>query len=171
MGEWITLFNSWLANHEVVVALLLVPTLTFAVTTIVNRAAEKRAAAERKNERNLTREMKEVDNRQSWLCELRECLAEYGALTGMSSDADISPERLIYLRYKIQIMMNHDDLNYGRLLSSMDARYKTFMKGGIATHIPDEEIANLGEIANSIEKEHWARIKRELLYREREEFP
>lgn len=79
MSQFLTSINDWLQNHQLLVATIGIPLVTFIVTTVSSLSATKRNQLNLRFERELARRLKLADFRQSWINELRNDLAEIAA--------------------------------------------------------------------------------------------
>ncbi|MEH6647140.1 hypothetical protein [Sulfitobacter sp.] len=81
--EFLTDFNNWIIPHKELVTVIAVPALTYLVTffsgktaekrtRISTEASERRAFAERKLERELTKRIKLANFRQAWINQVKE---------------------------------------------------------------------------------------------------
>ncbi len=174
--ELLTAWNQWIIGHKELITLVVVPLITLAVTTIINRSAEKRSAAaskeaqyraaqERKLQLELSRRMKLADFRQNWIDQLRDDFAVILAFApeyGKRDDAKFAEvnERI----QSVLLRMNPNE-------DAPKAIFKQLLRLINEKEAEKESIAfDLMNLVNLYLKSEWVRLKRELSdYRNLEE--
>jgi hypothetical protein len=152
--------NTWVANHKELLTLIGVPLLTFLITTVVNRASERRASKERQLERDLARELKLSEYRQMWIDNLREELATLAAMLPARD-----PAMEVEANSKLASMLLRMNPNEGPSQKVYQDLMK--LKGACEKSPPsfddiDDKYLALLNSSNILLKAEWDRVKRDL---------
>lgn len=135
--------------------------LTFFVTQVASVSSVRRAKHERQVERDIAREMKLVEFRQSWINALRDDLSEFSSLCGNACYRELDSENYLLLgkvSERISLRLNPSDKSYSRLHNCKSEILMAAAKKKIDSNAKEE----FTSISQSILKGEWDRIKRDL---------
>jgi hypothetical protein len=110
----------------------------------------------RSKQRALEKEIKLSEYRQLWINQLRDTIADFGAITSVEGNWEKNKEKVIGLVFKIEMMMNPDDPDYKNLRAALKYRADSQVKSGM----PDYD--NLLKVSQDILKREWDRLKSDL---------
>ena len=153
--DLVNCLGAWAEQNKVLVASILIPTLTlwFTNRTASNNArlAVESATQTRKNQSAI----KIAEMRQVWINNLRDCLAEFSSDFFVERPASLEDINRAANKFrKIQLMLNPDDENYNELSGLLTSCVMNFDSQANA-----EKIVRLGQ---TILKQEWQRLKIDL---------
>ncbi len=152
--NWIDSLNSWIVEHQAVIAIVGVPLLTLVVTALVSYFTVLANNNAQDRQRELSHQLKLAEFRQSWINDMREDFAIYTART-WSEALNKGPEaqkELLVAQARILMRMNPSDPDYDSILCSL--------RSPIAH--PESEKKALFEIGQRVLKREWERLKDDL---------
>ncbi len=107
-------------------------------------------------QRALEKEIKLSEYRQLWINDLRDTIAEFGAITSVRENWEKHQERIVGLVFKIEMMMNPNDPDYGNLREALKYRVNNPVQS--SSPVCD----NLLEVSQGVLKREWDRLKSDL---------
>lgn len=149
--------NLWISTHMDLVTLIGIPLLTLIVTHLLNRAAENRAAANRKIERKLSQELKLVEFRQSWINDLRNAFVSFHIVLHNKYDLAVDSASLAEAASRIILLMNPEDADFKELIKTHRAMV---IEKEERKEAPSLIASN--ELGQRILKREWDRLKKDL---------
>ena len=164
MSNWPNELNTWLLEHQALVASFSVPLLTLIVTAIVTISQSTQASRNRINDREIQRLVKIAEFRETWLNDLRNELAD---LISYSLDrGERAPEKSVAFNRslaKVRLRLNEKEESTAELNDALDeildyhelAKNKDDPRRG-------EAQSQLVQAGRKILKAEWDRLRSDL---------
>jgi hypothetical protein len=152
--------TEWLTANQLLVFSLVLPTFSAGVAWVASYFSVKRTLKSERLGREHTSTLEISRFRQVWINNLRDAIAEFGAITSVSDSWIEHKERVVGLVFKIELMMNPLDPDYNDLKAALKYRADAQALGGTKKLDPKND--SLLEISQRILKREWDRLKGDL---------
>jgi replicative superfamily II helicase len=150
--------SQWLSTNQLLVFSLIIPLSSGVIAYFSALLSARRALKENKATRSLQKQLKLADFRVEWINELRSDLVRLQAAIRLHR-ANRSPEterEIVQMTTAVILRMNPDDKDYDALSLEIRKGLEYSVKKG------DEDSYEIAEVARSILKREWERLKSDL---------